>query len=133
MMSHTVAVTLRDPARTFSASSSQGFSVQFGKRHKDSKTSDTIWTNYEAVFFASSTKQIAYYEKVLVPGSTIQVSSDDIKIEIFKADNGVIYPTVQLVNSRLEIIQVAGPNKSGNGKPADFDQYQGYKKDLPQG
>lgn len=100
-MSHTVIGKLKRDARSFPTANGQGFSVSISKPFRDNTSDQTQWTQYEAVLFASTPKQIEYYQSRLVAGSVISLTAKEQKIK-FSGENSE-YVSIELLFPTLEV------------------------------
>ena len=87
-MSHTVVFKLNKPANEFAAGESIGFNVRGGVQYYDRKTKQKEWTNYSAVVFAKKQTQIDFYRERLIENAIVEVSSKQIKIDVYDGQNG---------------------------------------------
>jgi len=120
-MSHTIVGKLNKDARQFQAGESTGFGVRLGVKFRDPKTKQDEWTNYQAVIFAKSLGQIQFYQNVLVAGSIIEVSAEQLKIDQFNGDNGTVL-SIDMLNARLGFVHSTN----------DVQQQQGGYNSQPQ-
>lgn len=99
-MSHSVTGKLNKSAREFTAGDGVGFGIQLGERHYDRQTKQNAYTNYQGAIFASNPQQIDFYRSVLVEGSIIEVKCDQLKIDSFQGQNGLVSYN-EMINARL--------------------------------
>lgn len=121
-MAHTIVGKLNKDARQFQAGDSTGFGVRLGVKFRDPKTKQDEWTNYQAVIFAKSPGQIQFYQNVLVAGSVIEVSAEQLKIDQFNGDNGPVL-SIDMLNARLGFVH--SPYDSQQA-PQQQQQQHGY-------
>ena len=122
---HSITGKLNKPARQFQAGESTGFGIRLGVKYRDPKTKQDDWTNYNAVIFAKSAGQIDFYQTALVEGSVIEVSCDQLKIDSFEGDKGVIL-TIDMLNARLGFVN------TGNQAPRQQAPQQYQAPQAPQ-
>lgn len=115
-MAHTITGQIRKAPYVQTGTGQKGdwkmFAVELAESFKD-KEGNRHYTNYRAVLFASSPGAISFYDEVLVEGSVISVSSDQLKINQREHD-GKVYVTLEPVQPRLVFAQ----------KPAGGQQQQ---------
>lgn len=126
-MSHTIVGKLNKDARQFQAGDSTGFGIRLGVKFRDPKTKQDEWTNYQAVIFAKAPGQIQFYQNVLVAGSVIEVSAEQLKIDTFNGDNGPIV-SIDMLNARLGYVHTGD-----QGQPQQQQQQQQYQPQQQQG
>lgn len=100
---HSITGKLNKDARQFQAGESTGFGIRLGVKYRDPKTKQDEWTNYQAVIFAKAPGQIQFYQNVLVAGSIIEVSAEQLKIDTFNGDNGPVV-SIDMLNARLGFV-----------------------------
>ena len=83
-MAHSITVRLNQAASVFAAGKSTGFGLRGGVKYYDRDAEKELYTNYEAVVFASNPNQIAYYQQVLVEGAIIEISARNQRIKQFR-------------------------------------------------
>ena len=86
-MSTTITGKLNKAANQFQAGESTGFGIRLGVKYRDPKTKQDEWTNYQAVIFAKAPGQVKFYQDVLIEGSVIEVSCEQLKIDSFDGTN----------------------------------------------
>lgn len=123
---HSITGKLNKDARQFQAGESTGFGVRIGVKYRDPKTKQDEWTNYQAVIFAKSPGQIQFYQNVLVAGSVVEVSAEQLKVDSFNGDNGPVL-TIDMLNARLGYVH-ANEQQGGYQQP----QQQGGYQNAPQ-
>lgn len=125
---HSITGKLNKDATQFQAVESTGFGVRLGVKYRDPKTKQDEWTNYSAVIFAKSPGQIQFYQSVLVAGSVIAVSAQELKVDSFDGQNGTIL-SIEMLNARLTYAfnpnqQPVAQNQGGYGQQAAPQQSQ---------
>lgn len=102
------------------------YAVELSESWKDFKTQERKYTNYRATMFASSPGAIQYYDEVLVEGSIVSISCDQLQINQ-REHNGKVYVTLEPVQPRLifanadmaQLKKMADEKSSGgNSKPS---------------
>lgn len=116
---HTITSKLNKDARQFQAGESTGFGISLGVKYRDRKTGQDEWTNYSAVIFAKSPNQISFYQSVLVAGSIVSVSCEQLKVESFDGQNGQMI-TLDMINARLTFAN--NPNQSSAQPQQGYNQ-----------
>lgn len=105
-MSHVVSGKLRKAPFTKEGCGQDGQSkmyvVELAEVIKDWQTQENKYTNYKAMFFAKTDNAKAFYDRAFAEGSFIVVACEKIKAEVFTADNGNQYITLNMDNARLE-------------------------------
>ena len=105
-MSHVVSGKLRKQPFTKDGCGQDGNSkmyvLELAEVIKDWQTQENQYTNYKAMFFAKTDNAKAFYDRVFAEGSFVVVASEKIKAEVFNADNGNQYVTLNMDNPRLE-------------------------------
>ncbi|AYO38503.1 hypothetical protein [Serratia sp. P2ACOL2] len=109
---HTITVRLNKSAREFQAGENIGFNIRAGVQYYDRQKKQKEWTNYSAAVFAKPGPQADYYRSVLAEGSVIEISGDNIKVDVYDGQNGQSI-TLELLNAKLGFAQ-SGQNQ---GKP----------------
>jgi single-stranded DNA-binding protein len=123
---HSITGKLNNSANVFQAGESTGFGIRLGVKYRDPKTKADEYTNYSAVIFAKSPNQIEFYKKVLVKGSVVEVSAEQLKVDSFDGQNGTIL-SVDMLNARLGYVfapdQVAPQqqNNQNNGQQSNYN------------
>lgn len=115
-MAHTITIKLQHPAREFAAGESCGFSVRGGVRYYDRQAKKNEFTNYQAVIFAKD-KQADFYRDALTAGAIVELTGDNIKVDIYEGQNGQSI-TLELLNARIGFIEAG----SGQEKPKQATQ-----------
>lgn len=121
-MAFTKAFKITKEPRTFQAGESTGFQLSLGAQYYDRKTKQKEWSNYKAVVFAKG-NQLGFYQQALVVGTIIELSSDDLKIDMYNPE----YPTIELIDARVggiftgEAPQQRAPQQQA---PQQQQQYQ---------
>jgi len=123
-MSTTITGKLNKPANQFQAGESTGFGIRLGVKYRDPKTKQDEWTNYSAVIFAKAPAQVQFYQNVLVEGSVIEVSCEQLKIDSFDGQNGPML-SIDMLNARLGYVHSAS-------QPAQQQQPQQYAQQPQQ-
>ena len=99
-MSTTITGKLNKAANQFQAGESTGFGIRLGVKFRDPKTKQDEWTNYQAVIFAKAPGQVKFYQDVLIEGSVVEVSCEQLKIDSFDGTNGPML-SIDMLNARL--------------------------------
>ena len=99
-MAHTITARLNKPAREFQAGDSIGFNIRMGVQYYDRQKKQKEWTNYSAAVFAKPGPQADYYRNVLVEGAIVEVTGDNIKLDIYDGNNGQSI-TLEMLNARI--------------------------------
>ncbi len=129
-MAFTKAFKITKEPRTFQAGESTGFQLSLGAQYYDRKTKQKEWSNYKAVVFAKG-NQLSFYQKAFVIGTIVELSSDDLKIDMYNPE----YPTIELIDARVGGIftndapqnqaprqpQQQAPQQQNKPVPVDFD------------
>lgn len=138
---HSITGKLNKDARMFQAGESTGFGIRLGVKYRDPKTKQDEWTNYQAVIFAKAPGQVQFYQNVLVAGSVIEVSAEQLKIDTFNGDNGPVV-SIDMLNARLGFVftgdqpsnqqsapqqQQYAPQQQGGYAPQQQQQQGGYQ------
>lgn len=134
-MAHTVTGKLNKPANTFQAGESTGFNVRIGVKYRDRKTGQDEWTNYSAVIFAKSPNQISFYQSALVEGAVVEVSAQQLKIDNYEGQNGVIQ-SIEMINAQLGYVfnpNQQAPQQQYNNAPQQNAPQGGYNQAPQQG
>jgi single-stranded DNA-binding protein len=97
---HSITGKLNNSANVFQAGESTGFGIRLGVKYRDPKTKADEYTNYSAVIFAKSPNQIEFYKKVLVEGSVVEVSAEQLKVNSYDGQNGTVL-SIDMLNARL--------------------------------
>lgn len=109
--------------------------VELSESIKDRQTSERIYTNYSATFFASSDAMRGWYDEALQQGKVVSVSCEALKINQ-REHNGQIYTTLQMEQPRLVFSQrgAAVPQQSGQQQSQPQRQpspQQNFDDDIP--
>ena len=125
-MTTSITGRLHKQASQFQAGESIGFGIRLGVKYRDPKTKQDDWTNYSAVVFAKAPAQIQFYQSVLVEGSIVEVSCDQLKIESFVGQNGTTL-TIDMLNAKLGFVhyQQAPQQAPQNNYQQQAPQQQG--------
>ena len=129
-MATTITGKLNKAANQFPAGESTGFGIRLGVKFRDPKTKQDDWTNYQAVIFAKSPGQIQFYQQVLVKGSIVEVTAEQLKVSSYDGNNGtVLY--AEMLNARLGYVSDGqqAPQQSGLQQQA---QQQAQQQQLQQ-
>lgn len=129
---HTITVRLNKAAREFQAGENIGFNIRAGVQYYDRQKKQKEWTNYSAVVFAKPGPQADYYRGVLADGSVVEISGDNIKVDVYDGQNGQSI-TLELLNAKLGFAQSgqsqgkpqqqnSGQYSSQQNAPDDWDQ-----------
>ena len=86
--------------------------IELSEVIKDYKTGEKAYTNYSAMLFASSPAHVDHYNKTLVEGNFIVLTSEKLKVEVSECGK---YIKLMMDNARLE----------GSGYIAQPQQQQG--------
>ena len=130
-MSTTVTGKLNKAANQFQAGESTGFSVRIGVKFRDPKTKEDSWTNYQAVLFAKAPGQIQFYQSALVEGSVIEITAEQLKIDVYQGEQGPMY-SIDMLNARLGYVH-AGQQAAQHQAPAQQYAPQHAPAPQPQG
>lgn len=120
---HSITGKLNKDARQFQAGDSTGFGIRLGVKYRDPKTKQDEWTNYQAVIFAKAPGQIQFYQNVLVAGSVIEVSAEQLKIDTFNGDNGPVV-SIDMLNARLGFVFTGDQQPSQQQQPQQYAHQQ---------
>lgn len=105
-MSHVVSGKLRKAPFTKDGCGQEGQSkmyvLELAEVIKDWQTQENQYTNYKAMFFAKTDNAKAFYDRAFAEGSFVVVACEKIKAEVFNAENGNQYITLNMANPRLE-------------------------------
>lgn len=123
-MAFTKAFKITKEPRTFQSGESTGFQLSLGAQYYDRKTKQKEWSNYKAVVFARG-NQLGFYQQALVVGTIIELSSDDLKIDMYNPE----YPTIELIDARVGgIFTGEAPQQRA---PQQQQQYQAPQQQAP--
>ncbi|EHG00176.1 hypothetical protein i01_03298 [Escherichia coli cloneA_i1] len=87
-MAHSITVRLNKPAREFQYGENIGFNIRAGVQYYDRQTKKKEWTNYSAVVFAKPGAQADYYRSVLVEGGIVEITGENIRVDVYQGQNG---------------------------------------------
>ena len=109
--------------------------VELSESIKDRQTSERIYTNYSATFFASSDAMRGWYDEALQQGKVVSVSCEALKINQ-REHNGQTYTTLQMEQPRLVFSQrgAAATQQSGQQQSQPQRQpspQQNFDDDIP--
>lgn len=85
------------------------------------------WTNYNAVVFAKPGAQADYYRSVLVEGGIVEITGENIRVDVYQGQNGQSI-TLELLNAKI------GFAASGNGPQQQSSNQQNtpvYDDSIP--
>ncbi len=119
-MAHSITVRLNKAAREFQAGDNIGFSIRAGVQYYDRQSKQKEWTNYIAAVFAKPGAQADYYRSVLVEGGIIEITGDNIKVDVYQGQNGQSI-TLELLNARIGFANSGSQPPSNNSQPQPFD------------
>lgn len=119
-MAHSITVRLNKAAREFQAGDSIGFNIRAGVQYYDRQSKQKEWTNYSAVVFAKPGAQADYYRNVLVEGGIVEITGDNIKVDVYQGQNGQSI-TLELLNARIGFANSGSQQPSNNSQPQPFD------------
>ena len=128
-MSTTITGKLNKAANQFQAGESTGFGIRLGVKYRDPKTKQDEWTNYQAVIFAKAPGQVKFYQDVLIEGSVVEVSCEQLKIDSFDGTNGPML-SVDMLNARLGYVHTG--QQVPQQQQAPQQQYQQPQQQAPQ-
>ncbi|EKJ8216976.1 hypothetical protein [Citrobacter sedlakii] len=123
-MAHSITVRLNKPAREFQAGENIGFNIRAGVQYYDRQTKKKEWTNYSAAVFAKPGAQADYYRSVLVEGGIVEITGENIKVDVYQGQNGQSI-TLELLNARIGFA-----NSGSNQRPATQPQ-ETYDDAIP--
>ncbi|MFS7306563.1 hypothetical protein [Rahnella inusitata] len=131
---HSITVRLNKAAREFAAGDSVGFQIRAGVQHYDRQSKQKEWTNYSAVIFAKAGAQADFYRSVLVEGGVVEVSGENIKVDVYEGQNGQSI-TLELLNARIGFAQSGQhqgkPQQQNSGKPSNQQSNQQEWDETP--
>jgi len=132
-MATTITGKLNKPANMFQAGESTGFGIRLGVKYRDPKTKEDAWCNYSAVIFAKSAGQIQFYQNALIEGSVVEVTAEQLKVDSFQGNDGVML-TIDMLNARLGYIHTAqaAPQQQSQQAPMQQGGYQQQNQQAPQ-
>ncbi|ECK9767852.1 hypothetical protein AXL76_25370, partial [Salmonella enterica subsp. enterica] len=99
-MAHSVTVRLNKPAREFQAGENIGFNIRAGVQYYDRQTKKKEWTNYSAAVFSKPGPRADYYRSVLVEGGIVEITGENIKVDVYQGQNGQSI-TLELLNAKI--------------------------------
>lgn len=99
-MAHSITVRLNKAAREFQAGENIGFNIRAGVHYYDRQSKQKEWTNYSAAVFAKPGAQADYYRNVLVEGGVVEITGENIKVDVYQGQNGQSI-TLELLNARI--------------------------------
>ena len=120
-MSTTITGKLNKAANQFQAGESTGFGIRLGVKYRDPKTKNDEYTNYSAVIFAKAPGQIKFYQDVLIEGSVVEVSCEQLKVDSFDGTNGPML-SIDMLNARLGYVHTG--QQVAQQQQAPQQQYQ---------
>ncbi|MCG8282903.1 hypothetical protein MHI67_26230 [Escherichia coli] len=101
--------------------------ISAGVQYYDRQTKKKEWTNYSAVVFAKPGAQADYYRSVLVEGSIVEITGENIRVDVYHGQNGQSI-TLELLNAKI------GFADSGNGPQQQSSNQQNtpvYDDSIP--
>lgn len=121
-MAHSITVRLNKTAREFQAGDSIGFNIRAGVQYYDRQSKQKEWTNYSAAVFAKPGAQADYYRNVLVEGGIVEITGENIKVDVYQGQNGQTI-TLELLNARIGFATSgsADHGKKKQGPAVTFD------------
>ena len=131
-MSTTITGKLNKPATQFQAGESTGFGIRVGVKYRDPKTKQDEWTNYSAVIFAKAPGQIKFYQDVLIEGSIVEVSCEQLKIDSFDGSNGPML-SVDMLNARLGYVHTGQAQAPQQQQTPQYQQAPQQQYQQPNG
>ena len=134
---HSITGKLNKAANIFQAGESTGFGIRLGVKYRDPKTKIDEYTNYSAVIFAKSPGQVQFYTDVLVEGSIVEVSAEQLKIDSYDGANGTSL-SIDMLNAKLGYVNNPNqaPQQQGyqqQGQQNQGQQAQGQQQGYQQG
>jgi hypothetical protein len=132
---HSITVRLNKAAREFAAGESIGFQIRAGVQYYDRQNKQKEWTNYSAVVFAKAGSQADFYRSILVEGGVVEISGENIKVDVYEGQNGQSI-TLELLNARIGFAQSGQPQgkpqQQNSGKPTNQQNNQSeWDDDAP--
>ncbi|EOM4469909.1 hypothetical protein ACMVVW_004527 [Escherichia coli] len=118
-MAHSITVRLNKTAREFQAGENIGFNIRAGVQYYDRQTKKKEWTNYSAVVFAKPGAQADYYRSVLVEGGIVEITGENIRVDVYQGQNGQSI-TLELLNAKI------GFATSGNSQHQQSSNHQNH-------
>jgi hypothetical protein len=120
-MAHTITARLNKAAREFQAGENIGFNIRMGVQYYDRQKKQKEWTNYSAAIFAKPGPQADYYRSVFVEGGIVEITGENIKLDIYDGQNGQSI-TLELLNARVGFATSGHPTGSQqSNSPQQFD------------
>ncbi|EIV2909315.1 hypothetical protein L7Q45_003654 [Citrobacter braakii] len=120
-MAHSITVRLNKAAREFQAGDSVGFNIRAGVQYYDRQSKQKEWTNYSAAVFAKPGAQADYYRNVLVEGGIVEITGENIKVDVYQGQNGQSI-TLELLNARIGFATSGNNQQQSNNQPSQqFD------------
>lgn len=120
-MAHSITVRLNKAAREFPAGDSIGFIIRAGVQYYDRQSKQKEWTNYSAAVFAKPGAQADYYRNVLVEGGIVEITGENIKVDVYQGQNGQSI-TLELLNARIGFATSGNNQHPSNNQPSQqFD------------
>ena len=127
-MAHIVSGELREDAKKFTGQNSNGqwagYEVRLSEMVKDRKTGEKTYTNYRAVFFASTEKMSDYLSGVLVQGRSLSISCSKLKVDIFTKQDGSQSVNLIMEEPRIDWSSFS-VNNNANATPNNNSGNQG--------
>lgn len=124
-MAHSITVRLNKAAREFQAGDNIGFNIRAGVQYYDRHSKQKEWTNYSAAVFAKPGAQADYYRNVLVEGGIVEITGENIKVDVYQGQNGQSI-TLELLNARIGFA-----NSGSNQQPSNNSQQQPFDDSIP--
>ncbi|EMK0352780.1 hypothetical protein V8J08_005092 [Citrobacter amalonaticus] len=124
-MAHSITVRLNKAAREFQAGENIGFNIRAGVQYYDRQSKQKEWTNYSAAVFAKPGAQADYYRNVLVEGGIVEITGENIKVDVYQGQNGQSI-TLELLNARIGFA-----NSGSNQQPSNNSQQQPLDDSIP--
>ena len=107
--------------------------VELSEVIKDYKTGVKAYTNYSAMLFAASPAHIDHYNKTIVEGNFIVLTSEKLKVEVSECGK---YTKLAMENARLEgsgyIAQPQGQQQQPQQRQQGQSNSQGYQSNGQQ-
>lgn len=120
-MAHSITVRLNKAAREFQAGENIGFNIRAGVQYYDRQSKQKEWTNYSAAVFAKPGAQADYYRNVLVEGGIVEITGENIKVDVYQGQNGQSI-TLELLNARIGFATSGNNQQPSNNQPSQqFD------------
>ncbi|EDR8962359.1 hypothetical protein EQ91_004434 [Salmonella enterica subsp. enterica] len=124
-MAHSITVRLNKAAREFKAGENIGFNIRAGVQYYDRQSKQKEWTNYSAAVFAKPGAQADYYRNVLVEGGIVEITGENIKVDVYHGQNGQSI-TLELLNARIGFA-----NSGNNQQPSNNQPSQQFDDSIP--